>query len=142
MLAGWALLRAEGRDRRHLPRTTGVRSTGLGAALLGAALVALFVPLTFSPLWGWGSARTIVPLVLTVVFLVAFVLVERQGQASRCSISGLLTKNRVFAAGNSAALLNYLAVFAVTTLTAVYLEMVQGLSPQQTRVCCCSCSRC
>ena len=48
-----------------------------GAGLLGAALVALFIPLTFSPLWGWGSAGTIVPLVLTVVFLVAFVLVER-----------------------------------------------------------------
>ena len=44
----------------------------------------------------------------------------------------LLSKNRVFAAANTAALLNYMAVFAVTTLTAVYLEIVQGLSSQQT----------
>ena len=130
VLGGWALLRAEGRDRRGLqPRKA--RIDWAGAGLLGAALVALFIPLTFSPLWGWGSARTIVLLALTVVFLVAFVLVERGTKEPMVPL-GLVTRNRAFAAGNSAALLNYMAVFGVTTLTAVYLEVVQGLSEQRT----------
>jgi EmrB/QacA subfamily drug resistance transporter len=130
ILAGWTLLRLErrglrSRERRHAP------IDWTGAGLLGAALVSLFVPLTFSPLWGWGSAKTIVPVVLTAVFLVALVLVEDRVKEPMLDLD-LLRNNRVFAAGNSAALLNYLAVFAVTTLTAVYLEIVQGLSPQQT----------
>jgi EmrB/QacA subfamily drug resistance transporter len=127
---GWKLLGAEARDRKASPRV-GARPDWAGAGLVGAALIALFVPLTQSPIWGWGTARTIVPLILTVVFLVAFVLVERRMREPMLPL-GLLTKNPAFAAGNSAALLNYLAVFAVTTLTAVYLEMVQGLSPKHT----------
>ncbi len=130
ILAGWTLLRAEGRDRRGVPKSP-AHIDWAGAALLGAVLVALFVPLTFSPLWGWASARTLVPLALTVVFLAAFVLVERKVEQPVVPL-GLVTKNRAFAAGNSAALLNYLAVFAVATLVAVYLEVVDGYSPQQT----------
>jgi MFS family permease len=130
VVAGWGLLGAEARDRRAWPRPR-VPVDWLGAGLVGAALIALFVPLTQSPLWGWGTARTIVPLVLFVVFLVVFVLTERRVREPMLPL-GLLTGNGAFAAGNSAALLNYLAVFAVTTLTSVYLEMVQGLSPQST----------
>ena len=130
VLGGWGLLRAEGRDRRGLTPQK-VRIDWTGAALLGAALVALFVPLTFSPIWGWGSPATIVPLALTVVFLVVFVLVERSVSEPMLPL-GLVTKNRAFAAGNSAALLNYLAVFGVTTLTSVYLIVVQELSAQRT----------
>jgi EmrB/QacA subfamily drug resistance transporter len=130
VLAGWTLYLAERRDRRVRPRAQPPIDWA-GAALLGLALVGLFVPLTFSPLWGWGSAITIVPLALAVVFLVAFTIVEERVKEPMLDLD-LLRKNRVFAAGNSAALLNYMAVFAVTTLTAVYLEIVQGLSPQQT----------
>jgi EmrB/QacA subfamily drug resistance transporter len=130
VLAGWSLLGTERRDRRREERKP-VSIDWIGAGLLGAALVALFIPLTFSPLWGWGSPWTIVPLVLAPVFLVAFVLVEDRAKEPMLDMD-LLRKNRVFAAANSAALLNYMAVFAVTTLTAVYLEIVDGLSPQQT----------
>jgi EmrB/QacA subfamily drug resistance transporter len=130
LLGGWSLLRAEGRDRRAA-RPLATRIDWTGAVLLGMALVALFVPLTFFPLWGWESARTIVPLVLTVVFLAGFVGFERRVREPMLPL-GLVTGNRAFAAGNTAALLNYLAVFAVTTLTSVYLEVVQGLSPQRT----------
>jgi EmrB/QacA subfamily drug resistance transporter len=132
VLAGWTLLRGERRDRAA--GTTGkpvMRVDWAGSALLGAALVALFVPLTFSPLWGWGSARTIAPLVLFTAFLVAFILVESRVSDPVLDLD-LLRKNRVFAAANSAALLNYMAVFGVTTLTAVYLEIVQDRSPQET----------
>jgi MFS family permease len=43
----------------------------------------------------------------------------------------MIRANRLFAAGTSAALLNYMAVFAVTTLTAVFLEIVEGYSAQR-----------
>jgi EmrB/QacA subfamily drug resistance transporter len=130
LLSGWALLRAESRDRAGTLAAK-VYIDWAGAGLLGAALVALFVPLTFSPLRGWGSPATIVPLVLTVVFLVTFALWERR-QSQPMLPLGLVTKNRAFAAGNAAALLNYMAVFGVTTLTSVYLIVVQGMSAQQT----------
>jgi EmrB/QacA subfamily drug resistance transporter len=130
ILGGWTLLRAEARDRRDYPRKRAPVDWG-GAALLGAALVALFIPLTFSPLWGWGSARTIVPLVLTVVFLTAFVAAERRVTEPMLDLD-LISKNGQFTAANTAALLNYMAVFGVTTLTAVYLEIVDGLSAQRT----------
>jgi EmrB/QacA subfamily drug resistance transporter len=131
VLAGWTLLRGERRDRAAQMAGRPRRVDWAGAALLGAALVSLFVPLTFSPLWGWASAPTLVPLALTAVFLAAFVLVERRVSEPMLDLD-LLRKNRVFAAANSAALLNYLAVFGVTTLTAVYLEIVQDRTPQET----------
>jgi EmrB/QacA subfamily drug resistance transporter len=129
LLAGWTLRRAERRDRASVVAGS-VRVDWLGAGLLGAALVALFIPLTFSPLWGWGSAPTIVPLVLTVGLFVAFVVVEDRVSDPMLDLN-LLRKNRVFAAANMAALFNYMAVFAVTTLTAVYLVIVQERPPEQ-----------
>jgi EmrB/QacA subfamily drug resistance transporter len=130
VLGGWSLLGAEARDRRAV-RTVGTRIDWAGSALLGAVFVALFVPLTYSPLWGWGSALTIVPLALTAVFLAVFIFVERRNRDPILPL-GLFTKNRAFAAANVAALLNYLAAFAIATLAAVYLQIVQGFSPQRT----------
>lgn len=92
--------------------------------------MALFVPLTFSPLWGWGSANVIAPLIAAVIFLAGFILVEDRIRDPMLDLD-LLRKNRVFASANSAALINYMAIFAATTLTAVFLEIVQGRSPQR-----------
>ena len=127
LIAGWGLVRAEGKAELGTNRS---RVDLPGTALLAAALVALFLPLTFSPFWGWANARSIVLLVLAVVFLVGFVLVEDRVRDPVLDLA-LLTKNRVFAAANSATFINYMAVFGVTTLTAVFLEVVQGRSAQQ-----------
>ena len=43
----------------------------------------------------------------------------------------LLRKNRVFRGANAAAFFNYMAVFASATLTAIFLQIVQGLSAAQ-----------
>jgi MFS family permease len=146
LLAGWTLLGVERRDRSieqmspspapavasDLPR----RARPLkhvdyaGAILLGGVLAALFTPLTFSPLWGWGSAKVIAPLVGAVVLFIAFVFVEDRVNDPMLDLD-LLRKNRVFTAANSAVLINYMAIFAATTLTAVSLEIVQGRTAQQ-----------
>ncbi len=88
------------------------------------------MPLTYSPLWGWSSARTIGLLVVAVILFAAFVVVEDRVREPMLDLD-LLRKNRVFRGANAAALINYMAVFAATTLTAVFLQIVQGLSAQQ-----------
>lgn len=129
--AGWSLIGVERRDRLNEKIARPSRRVDwAGAILLGAALVALFVPVTYSPLWGWSGARSIVPLVAAALLFGAFVLVEDRVREPMLDLD-LLRKNRVFRGANAAALINYMAVFAVTTLTAVFLQIVQGLSAQQ-----------
>jgi MFS family permease len=96
-----------------------------GATLLGGFLVCLLVPLTFAPQWGWVGARSLALLLLAAVSLVAFVFVERRASDPLMDLD-LLVHNRLFAAANTAALLNYMALFAITMLTAVFLQVVQG----------------
>ena len=156
---GWFLLGAENRDRKAAagraaieavdratatPPTTGPRaSTGpvgppsaigrvdwLGAILLGLGLVSLLMPLTLVPFWGWASARTIGLLVAAVVLIAAFIFVEDRVADPLLDLD-LIRKNHAFAAGTFAALLNYAGVFAVTVLTSVYLQVVEGYTPQQ-----------
>ncbi len=145
LAAGWRLLGMERRDRRVIaeaeilrnardevePELGSNRVDWAGALLLGGALTTLFVPLTFSPLWGWGNGMTIGLLVAAAVFFTVFVMVEGRTQHPMLDLN-LVRKNRVFALANSAALLNLVAVYAVSTLTAVFLEIVQGRSPQDT----------
>jgi EmrB/QacA subfamily drug resistance transporter len=101
-----------------------------GAALLGLMLASLLVPLTMVPFWGWNSPRTIGLLAAFVVLLVAFVFVEDRVQDPVLDLD-MVRKNRLFAAGNFAALLNYAAVYGLTIFTAVFLEVVEGYSAQR-----------
>ena len=131
LAAGWTFIGVERRDRLNEGVSRPSRRIDYaGAILLGAALVALFVPLTYSPLWGWSSARTIGLLIVAVILFAAFVVVEDRVREPMLDLD-LLRKNRVFRGANAAAFLNYMAVFAATTLTAVFLQIVQGLSAQQ-----------
>jgi EmrB/QacA subfamily drug resistance transporter len=140
LAAGWSLVGAENRDRgaraaRRAPPAPADKPASNkvdwpGAVMLGALLSCLFVPLTFSPLWGWGSARTLVFLGVAAVLLVAFVLWEDRVHHPLLDLD-LLRKNRVFAATCSAAFINSMGVFAVITLTAVFAQVVQGRSGQQ-----------
>jgi MFS family permease len=68
--------------------------------------------------------------VAAVLFFVAFVFVEDRVREPMLDLD-LLRNNRVFRGANTAALINYMAVFAATTLTAVFLQIVQGLSAEQ-----------
>jgi len=102
-----------------------------GAVLLGAFLICLLVPLTFAPQWGWATTGTLALLVLAAVSLTGFVLVEHRGRSPMLDLD-LLVHNRLFAAANLAALLNYMAMYAVTVLTAIFLTIVQGRSASVT----------
>ncbi len=145
VIAGWDLLGAERRDRAAAAARqaeTGVvtaeRKPGLlqgidlqGSALLGGVLAALFVPLIFSPLWGWTSWRTIAPLAGFVVLAVVFVVVESRTTDPILDL-GLFRRSRVFTAANICSLLYMAASYGVTVFTAVFLQVVQGRSAQTT----------
>ena len=124
LLWGWFMLpRSE--------RVGGPRLDWLGSVLLGAFLVCLLVPLTFSVQWGWGSASTLGLLALSAASLIAFVFHEGRVESPILNLD-LVLKNRLFAAANTAALLNYMALYGIGLLTAIFLELVQGRSASLT----------
>jgi len=120
LLWGWTLLPSVA----HEP----VRREKLdlaGSMLMAVTLVSLIVPLTFSSQWGFRSAATWGLLAVAPLAFGAFLRVERR-QASPLIDLTLLTHNRLFASANLAALLNYCALYAVSVLTAVQLQLVLG----------------
>lgn len=120
LLWGWSMLpRSE--------RVPGPRLDVLGSVLLGAFLVTLLVPLTFSVEWGWASPRTLGLLLVSAACLVAFVAWERRVASPILNLD-LVLRNRLFAAANTAALLNYMALYGISLLTAIYLQLVQKQS--------------
>ena len=114
-----------------LPRSEGAQDAPrvdfAGATLLGAFLISLLVPLTFAPEWGWAAPLTLALLALAAASLAGFVVVERRVDAPVLDLD-LLVHNRLFAAANTAALLNYMALYAIGLLTAIFLEIVQDRS--------------
>jgi EmrB/QacA subfamily drug resistance transporter len=136
LIWGWRLLprdeRAGATPAGAVPAASGApppapRPDLAGSALWGAFLICLLVPLTFAPQWGWAASRSLGLLALAALSLVAFVVVERHVADPLLDLD-LLLHNRLFAASSSAALLNYMALYAVSVLTAVFLEVVQGRS--------------
>jgi EmrB/QacA subfamily drug resistance transporter len=123
---GWLLLPRSERSAEKV-----ARNDLIGAFLLGAFLVCLLVPLTFAPEWGWTATSTIVLLVVSAASLVAFVYAELHITDPMLDLD-LLLHNRLFATANTAALLNYMALYGISILTALYLEIVQGRPAGQT----------
>jgi EmrB/QacA subfamily drug resistance transporter len=103
----------------------------LGAALLTVGLGCLLTALTFGEPWGWSSTRVVTLFAISGVALAGFVIAELRVRDPLLDLS-LFRHNRVFAAANAAALLNYTAMFASIALTAIALQVSAGLSPVQT----------
>ena len=99
----------------------------LGSGLQALALICLLVPLTFASEWGWTSPRTIGLLVVSALSFIGFVTTETRVRDPLLDMD-LLLHNRLFAAANAAALLNYMALYAIAILTAIFLEVVQHRS--------------
>ncbi len=94
-----------------------------GLVLSSALIFCLFL--------GLASATTAAGAVLLAASLLlgaAFFRVERRQQSPLLPVS-LLEKNRVFAASNAAALINYSATFAVGFLLSLYLQYIRGYEP-------------
>ncbi len=94
-----------------------------GLVLSSALIFCLFL--------GLASATTAAGAILLAASLLlgaAFFRVERRQPSPLLPVS-LLEKNRVFAASNAAALINYSATFAVAFLLSLYLQYIRGYEP-------------
>ncbi|MDD1771215.1 MAG: MFS transporter [Methanomassiliicoccales archaeon] len=103
-----------------------------GLFTFSIGLISLLVALTLGEQWGWTSAGIIVLAVLAVVFLGLFILVERRLGSKAMFDLSLITRNRLFAAANISALLNYISYFGVSLILSFYLQRVLGLSVLET----------
>jgi EmrB/QacA subfamily drug resistance transporter len=135
-LWGWRILprRASARLALTAPGPSTAPTMGLdlpGALLLATLLIGLLVPLTFASEWGWHSPRVWMLLGLSALALAGFQARERRTAVPLVDLN-LLRRNRLFATANLAALLNYMALYAIAILTAVQLQLVQGRSAKVT----------
>lgn len=126
LLWGWFLL-----PRRDSVRREASRPDALGTILLSLFLVCLLVPLTFGAEWGWMAPQSVALLVVSGLALAAFVVTELRVPEPVLDLD-LLQHNRLFAAANLAAFINYMALAAIGILTAIFLQVVQGRSPAVT----------
>lgn len=106
------------------------RSTGkanvAGSLTFAVATAALLLLLTFGPLWEWGSWKALLTAAVAGAGLILVALREALG--SRPLIDHELYRgNRLFVAACAAALLVYAGIFAAGLLTAIDLQVVQGL---------------
>ena len=115
----------------------GDRSTRVANAavylLFAAAMSALRLVVTFGPEWGWRSTGVLVAAAgagATVGLLAAHESLSPRPMIDR----GLYRGNRLFVVACMAALLVYAGVFAAGLLTAVDLQVVQGLGAGATGV--------
>lgn len=94
-----------------------------GTVISSVLILCLFLGLT------WVTTPTGVALLVAVVLLgVILIRVEQQQPCPVLPVS-LLASNRVFAASNGAALINYSATYAVGFLLSLYLQYVRGYEP-------------
>ena len=101
-----------------------------GAVTLSAALASFLVALTLGSSFGWNSISTVSLLALTGSAFLLFIYAESRMTRHPTFDLSLFTKNRLFAAANTAALLNYIAVSGVTFMISIYLQDIQGLQPE------------
>ena len=96
-----------------------------GSLIYAAALVALMYGFSLVP-----DSTGIVLVLAGIAAMVLFGLFEMK-VATPVLDMRLLTRNRVFAFSNLAALINYSATFAVTFLLSLDLQYTRGFSPEQ-----------
>jgi len=96
-----------------------------GSVIYGAAVVAVMYGFSTLPEFK-GTAL----IGMGIFGAIIFALYEMRIPSPVLDIR-LLTKNRIFALSNLAALINYSATFAVTFLLSLYLQYTKGFTPEQ-----------
>jgi MFS family permease len=102
------------------PDRAGGRVDYVGGVLLAGGLVALLLPLSQISTWGWGSARVLGLLALSVVVLAAFVWSQTRIEDPLVDLTAFRRKPILLA--NLASILFGFALFASFIGTAAYVE--------------------
>ena len=118
------LVAAKGLEGNEWADAAGEPMDTIGGFLYGAALVLLVYGATLLP------SRSAAIMVSTgFMLLVAFIWYELRLQYPVFEIR-LFSNNKMFAFSSTAALIHYAATFAITFLLSLYLQYIQGMSPQ------------
>jgi EmrB/QacA subfamily drug resistance transporter len=113
--------------RELSPRVRGERFDAMGAISFSLGLLALLAALTLGIEAGWTSAPI---LGLFALFLVMALVFARQELLTRNPVLDFsLFGNRAFAFSTLAAMMQSLAMFAVSFLVVFYLQAVRGYDP-------------
>jgi EmrB/QacA subfamily drug resistance transporter len=122
MVLAWRFVRDTGEIRKE------ERLDVPGVLLFSVGLTSLLIFLTLGEQYGWGSAGILGLIAMATISLLLFFIVEhRKGRAAMLDTS-LITGNRLFAAANFSALLNYAAYFSVAFMLSYYMQEVLGYS--------------
>jgi EmrB/QacA subfamily drug resistance transporter len=111
------------------PSENGKRFDLPGAALFMGALTLLLLGLNKGADWGWTSASVLGLLGGALLFMAAFILIERRSSDPLLDLS--LFRVPLFSASTTGAILNYVCVFSITFLMPFYLIQGRGLNPAQ-----------
>jgi EmrB/QacA subfamily drug resistance transporter len=104
----------------------------IGACLFTIGLILLLIGLNQGHALGWTSWPIIGMMIFSMIFLFAFILVEKNSPFPMLDLS--LFSKRVFSTSVSSAVLNYLCVYSIIFLMPFYLIQGRGFSPTQTGV--------
>lgn len=99
----------------------------LGALVFSAALVSLMMALTLGGRQGW-DLLSIALLAAAIVLMPLFLNIERKRHGWAMLDLALIRRNRLFAAANLSAFLNYLAYYNVSFMMSFYMQSVLGMS--------------
>lgn len=103
-----------------------------GMIAFAGGLISLLVAMTLGESYGWTSLPIVGLLALALASFVLFIFFEmRKGSEAMIDLS-LIAHNRLFAAANVAALLNYTAFFSASFILSFYMQRVLGRSALET----------
>jgi MFS family permease len=103
-----------------------------GQITVAVALFALLFGVIQGAEDGWGSAKVIGSFVVSVVFFVVFVLVERRTEQPLLQLD--LFSNRIFAASAVVTVIGMFAYLGTAYTTSIRLSAIQGYSPLKTSI--------
>lgn len=103
-----------------------------GALLFAVFLISLLLALTFVQITGWSSLRVALLLALSILALGTFISFESHTSGEPMLEISLFTRNRLFRAANTAAMMNYMAIFGAPFLLSMYLQGVLHYNPSRT----------
>ncbi len=100
-----------------------------GALSLFIGLVALLLALSEGQEIGWLSGYIILLFILSIVFIIIFILVETKARHPVMELRHF--RNRPFAAANVSALISFIAMYNVILLMPFFLQNELGYSPER-----------
>ncbi|HEY3607308.1 MAG TPA: MFS transporter [Pseudonocardiaceae bacterium] len=103
-----------------------------GQVTIAIALFSLLFAVIQGPTSGWGSVQVVGGFVLSVVFLVLFVVVERRSAAPLLRLD--LFANRPFAVAAIATVVGMFAYLGTAYTTSIRLSAIQGFTPLRTSI--------